>query len=56
MEYIYPYEHDYIVVFGANADTNETMTSNFVSMAQQLLHCESKKFAEHNMIPNLNFT
>jgi hypothetical protein len=56
VEYIYAYEHDYHAVFRANADTNETRPSSFVSVAQQLLDCESKKFAGYNTSPNLNFT
>lgn len=56
VEYIYAYERDYDAIFWANADTNDTMTLSFVSMAQQLVDCESKVFAEDTPRPGADFT
>jgi hypothetical protein len=48
VEYVYAYEKDFNSIFWVNADTNETIVSSFVGVAQQIVDCEAKSFPEHN--------
>ena len=48
VEYIYAHEKDYSSVFWVNADTNETIISSFVGLAQQMVNCESRSFPEQS--------
>jgi hypothetical protein len=55
VEYIYAHEKDFNSIFWVNADTNETIVSSFVGMAQQIMDCEAKSFPEHTA-PNFTLT
>lgn len=56
VKYIYAYEHDYNTIFWANVDTNETLISSFVGMAQQMVDCDSQFSSDHTELSGPGFT